>query len=59
MRPEPDLSVVVFRRIGWSASHDASVRGRIKQHADQLPHESDMGVLDSLAKSIADTEEKP
>jgi uncharacterized protein YndB with AHSA1/START domain len=41
---------------GWPASHEASVRQRIKEQADKLPHETDPGVLDSLARSINKTE---
>ena len=34
------------------------VRRRIKRSADKLPHESNESILASVAKSIADTEEK-
>jgi hypothetical protein len=46
------------RRFGWGADHDAEVRRRIKRPADKVPHESNESILDSVAKSIADTEEK-
>jgi hypothetical protein len=38
--------------------HDAEVRRRIKRNADKLPHESNESILDGVAKSIADTEER-
>ena len=47
------------RRFGWRADHDGEVRRRIKRNADKLPHESNESIRDSVAKSIADTEEKP
>jgi len=31
---------------------------RIKRNADKLPHESNESILDGVAKSIADTEER-
>jgi hypothetical protein len=34
------------------------VRWRIKRNADKLPHEGNESIRDSVAKSIADTEEK-
>jgi hypothetical protein len=46
------------RRFGWLGDHDAEVRRRIKRNADKLPHESNESILASVAKSIADTEEK-
>ena len=46
------------RRFGWRGDHDAEVRRRIKRNADKLPHESNESILDSVAKSIADTEER-
>jgi hypothetical protein len=46
------------RRFGWRADHDGEVRRRIKRNADKLPHESNESIRDSVAKSIADTEEE-
>jgi hypothetical protein len=46
------------RRFGWHADHDARGARRIKRNADKLPHESNEIIPDSVAKSIADTEEK-
>jgi DNA invertase Pin-like site-specific DNA recombinase len=42
-------------KAGWRAGHDAGVRDQLPS-AD-LPHETDPGVLDSLAKSMNDTQE--
>jgi site-specific DNA recombinase len=55
----PDRVTLTFRdrdhperRAGWQADHDASVRGRFRKNADKLPHESDAGVLDQVARAM-------